>query len=124
MPDSFGDIARVLRDYYDGLYRCDAALLETVFHPRALYATTSSGELLHYAMPAYMAVIRERTPPADAGDAYHYDIESIRFAGDDTAFAVLRCTMMCKHFTDFLSFVRDKGEWRIMAKVFHYDLAD
>jgi len=123
MSDSFGEIARVLRNYYDGLYRCDAALLETVFHPQALYATTSSGELLHYDMSAYMAVIRERTPPADSGDAYRYDIESIRFAGEDTAFAVLRCAMMGKHFTDFLSFVRDEGEWRIMAKVFHFDLA-
>ncbi len=123
MSARYQDIIDVLRRYYDGLYHCDAAMLETVFHPNAQYATTSSGELLHYNMPAYMAVIRERAAPADAGDAYGYDIDSIRFAGDDTAHATLRCTMMGKHFTDFLSFIRTGDEWRIIAKVFHYDLA-
>jgi len=123
MSDRYQDIIDVLKRYYDGLYHCDAAMLETVFHPRAQYATTSSGALLHYDMPAYMAVIRERTPPADLGDKYGYAITSIRFAGDDTAHAVLQCTMMGKHFTDFLSFIRTGDEWRIIAKIFHYDLA-
>ena len=40
----------------------------------------------------------------------------------DTALAVLTCAMMGKRFTDFLSFTRIDGEWRIAAKVFHYDL--
>lgn len=118
---AFSRIEAVLRDYYDGLYHCDAALLKTVFHEDAHYHTTSGGRHLHYDVKTYMDVIEKRAPPAKAGDAYGYEVESIRFAGDDTALAVLRCTMMGKRFTDFLSFVRDRGEWRIIAKVFHYD---
>ncbi len=119
---AFNEIADALKRYYDGLYHCNVDLLESVFHRDAHYHTTSGGAHLHYDMPSYMDIISKRTPPAKSGDAYGYDIESIRFAGGDTALAVLRCEMVGKRFTDFLSFIRDDGEWRIIAKVFHYDL--
>ena len=119
---AFNHIADSLKRYYDGLYHCDVELLQSVFHRDAHYHTTSGGAHLHYDIPAYMDVISKRTPPAQTGDAYGYDIESIRFAGGDTALAILKCEMMGKRFTDFLSFIRDDGEWRIIAKVFHYDL--
>jgi hypothetical protein len=122
MNPDFNEIAAALQRYYDGLYHCDAELLMSVFHPGAHYHTASGGEHLHYDMPAYRRVIAGRTSPAQSGEAYGYEIESIRFAGGDTALAILKCEMMGKRFTDFLSFIRDKGEWRIIAKVFHYDL--
>lgn len=121
--NGFSEIEAALRKYYDGLYHCDVALLEAVFHKDAHYHTTSGGEHLHYDMETYMNVIRKRTPPETAGDAYDYEVETIRFAGNDTALAVLKCTLMGKRFTDFLSFIRDKGEWRIISKVFHHDPA-
>ncbi|WDI32218.1 nuclear transport factor 2 family protein [Hyphococcus flavus] len=123
MPDQFAAINGVLRNYYDGLYHCDVALLKTVFHENAHYHTTSPGEHLHYDMETYFGVIAERMPPA-AGEAYGYEVETIRFAGNDTAFAILKCEMMGKRFTDFLSFIRENNEWRIVAKVFHYDLIE
>ena len=127
MNQRFAGISDVLQRYYDGLYYCDADLLARVFHPQAVYHTTSGGAHLVYDMPAYLDVIRARTSPANAGDEYGYEVQSIRFAGDDTALAVLTCTMMGKRFTDFLSFIRtgaddEAGSWRIAAKVFHYDI--
>ncbi|GJL91315.1 nuclear transport factor 2 family protein [Hyphococcus sp.] len=122
MTPPFAEITSALKRYYDGLYHCDTQVLQSVFHPDAHYHTSSGGAHLHYDMPAYMRVIADRTPPARSGDVYAYEIESIRFAGGDTALAVLTCEMMGKRFTDFLSFIRDDGEWRIIAKVFHYDL--
>ena len=122
MTNAFNDILNALKRYYDGLYRGDIALLESVFHPQAIYHTASGGAPLTYNMPAYMDVVRNRQSPAQRGDAYRFNVESIRFAGGDTALAVLTCAMMGKRFTDFLSFTRIDGEWRIAAKVFHYDL--
>ncbi|PQA85815.1 nuclear transport factor 2 family protein [Hyphococcus luteus] len=124
MPDAFTEILEALKRYYDGLYYGDAVLLESVFHPGAVYHTASGEKPLTYDMPAYMDVVRKRTAPAALGDAYGYDVESVRFAGADTAFAVLTCALMGKRFTDFLSFTRIRGEWRIAAKVFHYDLIE
>ena len=57
-------VTDLLRRYYDGLYYCDPALFETVFHEQARYHTTSSGRHLHYDMTEYRAVIEQRTPPA------------------------------------------------------------
>lgn len=121
MEQQYADLIGVLQRYYDGLYHGDAALLETVFHPQAIYRTASGDAPLHYGMPAYLDVVRRRESPAARGDAYGYRVETIRFAGEDTALAVLTCAMMGKRFTDFLSFTRENGEWRIAAKVFHYD---
>ncbi|MEX6632182.1 nuclear transport factor 2 family protein [Hyphococcus lacteus] len=124
MSIHYDAILRVLKNYYDGLYQCDTQLLETVFHPDAHYHTTSGGEHLCYDMPDYMALIKTRIPPANAGDTYDYSISNISIAGDDTAVATLKCTMMGKHFTDFLSLIRTQNGWQIIAKVFHYDLKD
>ena len=41
MSGAVADIEAVMRDYLDGLYRCDTALLARVFHPQALYATAA-----------------------------------------------------------------------------------
>eukprot|EP00903_Cladosiphon_okamuranus_P001095 g1093.t1 len=45
-------------------------------------------------------------------------IDEIQFAGDNTAFARVRCSIGDSDFTDFLTFVREDGTWKIMAKIF------
>lgn len=99
------------------------ALLKNVFHPEARYYTASGGELLHLDMDAYFRIVAARTAPAESGDAYGYQIDAIEFAGPVTALARMRSAMLGKAFTDFLSLVRVGGEWRIVAKAFHYDAA-
>ncbi len=121
--DRYAAVADVLRRYYEGLYRCDVALLQSVFHPEARYYTASGGELLHLDMDAYFRVVAARTPPQRSGDAYGFQIDAIEFAGPVTALARMRSVMLDKAFTDFLSLVRVGGEWRIVAKAFHYDVA-
>ena len=92
------DLHNVIRDYFDALYYCDTGLLQKVFHPKAVYATA------------------DETP--SRGEARNDVIDEIQFAGDNTAFARVRCTMAGKAYVDFLTFVREGGRWRIMAKVF------
>ena len=38
-PNDYAGVLGLLRDYYEGLWRCDIELLRRVFAPRALYAT-------------------------------------------------------------------------------------
>ena len=124
MTTAFDDILDALKRYYDGLYYGDVRLLESVFHPHAIYHTASGEAPLAYDLPSYLDVVARRTAPEALGDRYAYEVDSLRFAGDDTAFVVFKCALMGKDFTDFLSFTRIKGEWRIAAKVFHYDLIE
>lgn len=115
-------IADLLRRYYDALYRCDTALLATVFHANAQYFTASSGELLHLDMQSYFPIVEQRTSPESAGDAYTFSIESIELAGAVTAIARMRSSMLGKDFIDLLTLIQLEGEWKIIAKVFHYTI--
>ncbi|KAM3092389.1 nuclear transport factor 2 family protein [Phormidesmis sp. 146-12] len=115
-------IVDLLKRYYDALYRCDAALLATVFHASAQYFTASSGELLHLDMHSYFPIVEQRIPPESSGEPYTFSIDSIEFAGAVTAIARMRCSMLAKDFIDLLTLIKLEGEWKIIAKVFHYTI--
>lgn len=116
-------VTDLLHRYYEGLYHCDTALLQLAFHPQAHYATASGGELLHLSLEDYLPIVAARTSPARRGDPYGYVVESIEFAGPDTASVRMLSTMLGKQFIDFLSLLKVDGKWRIIAKVFHHEPA-
>jgi hypothetical protein len=115
-------IVDLLKRYYDALYRCDTALLASVFHASAQYFTASSGELLHLDMHSYFPIVEQRTSPESTGEPYTFSIDSIEFAGAVTAIARMRSSMLGKDFIDFLALIQLEGEWKIIAKVFHYTI--
>ena len=117
-------ITEVLTTYFDGLYHSDTKRLSQVFHPKAIYACATEGELLHLTMDEYFPVVDKRPAPASRGDARHDRIVSIEFAGPVTAFAHVECAIQPRYFTDFLTLIHVHGRWQIISKVFHYDLRD
>lgn len=118
MSTAIADLNTVIRDYFDALYHCDTGLLQKVFHPKAVYATADETPLLHRTMEEYVPVVAARVSPASRGETRNDIVDEIQLAGDNTAFARLRCTMAGNDYVDFLTFVREEGRWRIMAKVF------
>lgn len=124
MDQNYSAVIDVLGRYYDALYRCDTSLLRTAFHPKAQYSTASDGELLHLDMESYFPIVDARTSPQSCGDAYGFHIDSIEFAGPVTAFARMRSSMLSKDFIDLLTLIQTDGQWRIISKVFHYELQD
>lgn len=116
-------VAEALGRYFDGLHHSDAELLGGVFHPRAIYACASAGSLTHMTMDAYLPMVAARPSPASRGEARRDRVLSIAFAGPVTALATVECAIGEKRFTDLLSFVSLDGQWRIIAKVFHFDTA-
>lgn len=118
----YSAIVDLLKRYYDALYRCDIALLETVFHASAQYFTASSGELLHLDMQSYFPIVEQRISPESSGEPYAFSIDSIDLAGAVTAIARMRSSMLGKDFSDLLTLIQLEGEWKIIAKVFHYTI--
>ena len=123
MTSQFAPIEALLGRYFDGLYHSDAALLGRVFHPQAIYACATDGRLTHMTMDAYLPMVAARPSPASRQEKRRDRIISIAFAGPVTALARVECAIGEKRFTDLLSLVQLEGEWRIIAKVFHYDIA-
>ena len=115
----YAGVLALLQDYYDGLWNCDVDLLGRLFSPRARYATPRDGTVLELDMDEYLPEVARRTPPAESGTPYGYVVDSVDFAGPDTAVARLRSSMFGYDYTDLLSLARAEGRWRIEAKVFH-----
>jgi len=124
MDPRFAEIASVLAGYFDGLYHSDAKRLAKVFHPKAHYVCATEGTLTHLTMDEYLPMVARRPSPASRGEARTDRIVSIEFAGPVTALARVECSIGPKFFTDLLSLVCLQGEWRIVSKVFHFDLRE
>jgi len=129
MDDRFKAVAETLGTYFDGLYHSDTKRLAQVFHSRALYATAmeganQNGGPLVLTMDDYFPVVDARPAPAARGEARRDRIVSIEFAGPVTAFARVNCAIGPRYFTDLLTLIFVDGRWQIIAKVFHYDLAE
>ena len=114
----FEHVSEVLQTYFDALYYCDTEKLTKAFHPKAIYATADETPLLHRTMEEYVPVIEARESPASRGEERNDVIDSIEFAGHNTAFARVRCSIGSRDFVDFLTLVRSDNEWKIMAKIF------
>jgi len=114
----FAAVTSVLETYFDGLYHADTDRLAIVFHAKAIYATADEAPLLYRTMDEYFPVVAKRESPASRAEPRRDVIDAIEFAGENTAFARVRCSIGMRDFTDFLTLVRTDGAWRIMAKVF------
>ncbi|ATQ43636.1 nuclear transport factor 2 family protein [Caulobacter mirabilis] len=123
MDPRFAELAQAMTLYFDGLHHSDIDRLGRVFHPEAQYVCATDGTLTRLGMDEYLPMVAARPSPAGRGEARADAIGSIAFAGPVTAFVQAACAIGPKRFTDFLTFIKLDGEWRIIAKVFHYDHA-
>jgi len=122
MTTPYDEIVDALGTYFDGLYYSDTKRLGRVFHPKAIYACATEGKFVHLGMDEYFPVVDKRPSPASRNEVRRDRIVSIEFAGPVTAFARVECAIGPKYFTDLLTFVHLDGRWRIISKVFHFDI--
>lgn len=122
MQDQQSRIEAQMALYFDGLYHSDTGRLSRVFAPEARYVCATGDEVINLGMEDYFQIVSRREPPAARGEPRRDEIVSITMAGDRTALVVAHCAIGERYFTDFLSFIRIVEGWRIIAKVFHYDL--
>jgi len=120
----FVAVTNVISDYFDGLYNSDTAILADVFHPRAHYVCATDGTMIHLNMDEYFLIVDKRSSPASRGEERNDHILSVEFAGPVTAYARVQCSIDTKFFTDFLTLILVERKWRIISKVFHYDIVE
>lgn len=111
-------VLTLVETYLDGLYHADAERLSRAFHPRGRYFSTAQGALKELDVPSYLEVVRGRTPAAASGAPRHDRLLCLDFAGPHTALVKLECALPPRHFTDYLSLVKDGERWSIISKVF------
>lgn len=122
MQDARSQIEARMTLYFDGLYHSDTERLANVFAPEARYVCATGGEVINLGLDEYFPIVDAREPPAARGEARQDEIVSITMAGDSAALVIARCAIGARHFTDILSFINTDAGWRIIAKVFDYNL--
>ena len=115
-------VRRVLDDYFDGLYDGDTEKLSRIYHERARLYCASDPELLELALPAYLELVKNRPAPASRGDERFDRVLEVSVPSPTTAHARVECAYLPKRFTDDLTFVMTVGGWKIIAKVWHYEV--
>ena len=117
-------LVAVLRDYFDGLYEGDVEKLARVYHDRARLYCATDPELLELDVGAYLDIVKNRPAPASRHDERFDRILELSVPTATTAHARVQCAYLPKRFTDDLTFVRGDDGWKIIAKVWHYEVAD
>ncbi len=122
MPNPVTEIEAQMRLYFDGLYHSDVKRLGQVFDPAARYVCATETPVVNLGIDEYFPIVAARQAPAALNEPRRDEIASILLAGPNTALVKAHCTIGERYFTDFLNFIRTAQGWRIIAKVFHYDL--
>lgn len=110
--------------YFDALYHGDIEKFSLVMHPRARLFSATGGSLVELDLPEYLDLVRGRPSPASRQDLRQDEVLSIEVASSTTAHVRVRNSYPPKNFTDDLTFVHIDGQWRLIAKVWHYELAE
>jgi hypothetical protein len=111
-------IAAAVQTYLDALYDGDANKLATVFLPTSALTQSLEGEVVITPRDAWLEAVRNRPAPKASGLSRHDQILTIDRISENLAHVKLNCAIPPRFFTDILSFVKARGEWKIAQKVF------
>ncbi len=111
------EILATLKNYFDGIYTGDVALLRSAFHPHATLFGEIKGASYYKLLDEYLLAVANRKSPRELGEAYSMVPISIEVLGN-IALAKVHCVMLGFNYYDFLSLLCHEGRWVITAKLF------
>ena len=113
------EIEKVIRTYFDLLYKGDKELIEKVFLPEANVSSLSNGRIDKIDMDGFRRRIAERQTPESIGEMRDDKIISIDISSPTSAMAKVKCNILHNNYIDYLSLFKVSGKWKIISKVFH-----
>ena len=118
MPSDKAAIEKAVQTYFDGLYEGDADKLASVFHPTSELTFEQDGKLVVLTRDQWLDGVRTRPSSKTKGLAREDAILILDRSGPTTAFVKVKCQIPPRYFTDYLSFVKIDGAWKVAQKVF------
>lgn len=119
MPSDLTDLEHAVQTYFDGLYDGDTAKLGSVFHEVCHLFSVSDGKLDDLPQEKWFEFVRSRKSARDRDLPRNDFIVQIDRSSPTTAFVKVRCQIPPRYFTDYLTFVKLAGGWKIVSKTFH-----
>jgi hypothetical protein len=120
--DDHSACVQLARNYFDALYNGDTQLFARIFQPDARLWCAAEGQAVTMSVPEYLAVVAGRVSPAARGDRREEAILSLSIASPVMAHLRVRELFLPKRFTDDLTLIKSNGTWRIVAKVWDFEL--
>ena len=114
-----GEIEKVIKTYFDLLYKGDKDLIETVFLPGANVSSLYNDNIVKIDMDGFRKRIAERESPESIGEMRDDKIIMIDISSPTTAMVKVKCNILHNNYIDYLSLLKVSGKWKIISKVFH-----
>ncbi|HWT09237.1 MAG TPA: nuclear transport factor 2 family protein [Roseomonas sp.] len=125
MPTSdIAAIEAVLQTYFDGLHEGDADKLASAFHPCSHLYWEKDGVVQDLPREQWFEMVRSRGSAKSKGLARDDRILTIDQSGPECAVAKVACQLPPRYFTDYLVFLKTAEGWKIVSKVYRFDLRD
>ena len=119
IADNLVKIENIIIIYLDLLYKGDIDLIESVFLQEATVSSVSDGKIISINMDGFRKRIATRQSPESVGETRHDKIIMIDISSPTTAIAKVQCMILKNYYTDYLTFIKVRGKWGIISKVFH-----
>lgn len=116
--DEFADVIKLITDYFNGLHYADVPTLRKIFHSDAFLKAPG----LRRSLDEWLETVSNRSVPAEEEQVYSYKILSIEIIKDQ-AIVKLECPLFDHFYIDFLSLLKENGQWLIVNKMYT-DLQD
>jgi len=107
------EITRLLNEYFEGLYNADTKRLRKVFHP----TVNLQSQGLRLTRDEWLHRVINRSIPSEINESYSYKIINIDILGEQ-AMAKVECPLLGDFYIDFLSLLKEKGQWKIVNKMY------
>lgn len=118
MQEEIKEIITFLETYFVMLYEGDAATMENVFHQGAHISYVDNDEIVIASREVLKERIANRISSKQAGVARQDNILSIDFINENYAMVKVNLVIVDKLFTDYLSLIKNDGQWTIVSKTF------
>ncbi len=116
--DDTAEIEAVVWTYLDGLYEGDTEKLGAAFHPVSHLYGVENGEVSDMPRDVWFERVRSRPSAKSQGHQRHDRIVSIDQSGPASAFVKVECALPPRFFVDYLTLLKTKEGWRVVAKAY------
>ena len=112
------EIRSTIQNYFDGLYHGDIEKMRRAFHPCCHLYSGMEGGIQDESAPDWFRRIQNRASPASEGALRRDRIVFIDLNGSGSALVKVQVQAPSGRYSDYLSMLKFREGWRIVAKVF------
>ena len=113
-------ITKTLETYFDALHEGDVGKVRAVFHSAAHLYSGTDGNFVDMPLENYVNLISGRPSPKSQSAPRTGTVVLMDQSGPNSALAKVTLSVGSRNFTDYVTLLRVDGEWKIIAKAYHF----